>query len=82
MAKSPLGRHRTGWSTANRPRATTIRPSSGGRNCSPPWPDTRPPCRTVVGLFPRRYENHSYDESDPEYVPDSPPKWARVVDIG
>jgi hypothetical protein len=36
----------------------------------------------VVGLFPRRYENHSYDESDPEYVPDSPPQWARVVDIG
>ncbi|MEU6683518.1 hypothetical protein [Streptomyces sp. NPDC046832] len=43
---------------------------------------TRPPCRTVVGLFPRRYENHAYDESHPEYVPDSPPEWARVVDIG
>ncbi|NEE22070.1 hypothetical protein G3M58_88370 [Streptomyces sp. SID7499] len=47
-----------------------------------PWPGTRPPCRTVVGLFPRRHENHAFDESDPEYVPDSPPEWARVVDIG
>ncbi|MFF0004793.1 VWA-like domain-containing protein [Streptomyces tibetensis] len=47
-----------------------------------PWPDTRPPCRTVVGLFPRHHDNHAYDESNPEYVPDSPPEWARVVDIG
>jgi predicted metal-dependent peptidase len=44
-----------------------------------PWPSTRPPCRTVVGLFPR---SPSYDEDDPEYVPDSPPAWARVVEIG
>ncbi|MEU0457807.1 hypothetical protein ABZ322_33510, partial [Streptomyces sp. NPDC006129] len=47
-----------------------------------PWPSTRPPCRTVVGLFPRRHTSHSYDESDPEYAPDTPPPWARVVDIG
>jgi predicted metal-dependent peptidase len=47
-----------------------------------PWPGTRPPCRTVIGLFPRPYRSHAYDESDPEYVPDTPPAWARVVDIG
>ncbi|WP_406511539.1 VWA-like domain-containing protein [Streptomyces sp. NBC_00161] len=44
-----------------------------------PWPSTRPPCRTVVGLFPRQ---GSWDEGDPDYVPDSPPAWARVVTIG
>lgn len=47
-----------------------------------PWPDTRPPCRTVVGLFPRRRTSGSWDEDDPDYVPDSPPEWARVVVIG
>ncbi|NBM19900.1 DUF2201 family putative metallopeptidase [Streptomyces sp. GC420] len=47
-----------------------------------PWPDSRPPCRTVVGLFPRQHAAGSWDEDDPEYVPDSPPAWARVVDIG
>lgn len=47
-----------------------------------PWPSTRPPCRTVVGLFPRRRSAGSWDEDDPDYVPDSPPDWARVVDIG
>ncbi|MEV6012222.1 VWA-like domain-containing protein [Streptomyces sp. NPDC051976] len=45
-----------------------------------PWPDTRPPCRTVVGLFPR--QRSSYDEDGPDYVPDAPPDWARVVVIG
>ncbi|WP_329113423.1 vWA domain-containing protein [Streptomyces sp. NBC_01465] len=45
-----------------------------------PWPETRPPCRTVVGLFPRG--TGSWIESDPDYVPDTPPAWARVVDIG
>ncbi|MFF3859666.1 VWA-like domain-containing protein [Streptomyces sp. NPDC002209] len=44
-----------------------------------PWPSTRPPCRTVVGLFPRQ---GLWDEDDPDYVPDSPPSWARVVAIG
>ncbi|MEV0454922.1 vWA domain-containing protein [Catellatospora methionotrophica] len=43
-----------------------------------PWPSTEPPCRTVVGLFPR---NSGWDE-DSEYVPDLPPDWARVVEIG
>ncbi|GGJ08422.1 vWA domain-containing protein [Streptomyces brasiliensis] len=46
-----------------------------------PWPSTRPPCRTVVGLFPRRATG-SWSEDDPEYVPDAPPEWARVVTIG
>ncbi|MFI6938035.1 VWA-like domain-containing protein [Streptomyces sp. NPDC050418] len=44
-----------------------------------PWPDTQPPCRTIIGLFPRG----GYDEdSDSEYVPDPVPQWARVVEIG
>ncbi|MEX2980902.1 VWA-like domain-containing protein [Streptomyces sp. C36] len=45
-----------------------------------PWPATRPPCRTVVGLFSRQHA--AWDEDDPDYVPDRPPAWARVVDIG
>ncbi|MEU3462793.1 VWA-like domain-containing protein [Streptomyces sp. NPDC006733] len=46
-----------------------------------PWPSVRPPCRTVVGLFPRG-RAASWDEDDPDYVPDVPPEWARVVTIG
>ncbi|MBB5776074.1 vWA domain-containing protein [Nonomuraea jabiensis] len=45
-----------------------------------PWPQERPASRMVVGLFSRT--RRSYDESDPGYVPDTPPSWARVVDIG
>lgn len=44
-----------------------------------PWPVSRPPCQTVVGLFSRpdaRWEN------DPYYTPNPPPEWARVVTIG
>jgi len=44
-----------------------------------PWPSSRPGCRTVVGLFRRE---RSWSERDPGYVPDRPPEWARVVDIG
>ncbi|WP_405924320.1 DUF2201 family putative metallopeptidase [Streptomyces sp. NBC_00035] len=47
-----------------------------------PWPATRPPCRTVVGLFPRQHMAPSWNEDDPDYVPESPPEWARVVEIG
>ncbi|MFH8769879.1 VWA-like domain-containing protein [Streptomyces sp. NPDC017958] len=49
-----------------------------------PWPESRPPCRTVVGLFPRpqRPGRGSRDEDNPEYRPDAPPEWARVVTIG
>ncbi|MEV8443910.1 VWA-like domain-containing protein [Actinosynnema sp. NPDC051121] len=43
------------------------------------WPEARPPCRTVVGLFPRE---RRVDEGNPHYVPDAPPEWARVVTIG
>ncbi|SEL91271.1 vWA domain-containing protein [Streptacidiphilus jiangxiensis] len=42
-----------------------------------PWPESRPPCRTVVGLFPRPRD----DEQSTEYRPDRPPAWARVVEI-
>jgi predicted metal-dependent peptidase len=44
-----------------------------------PWPSARPPCRTVVGLFPRPSRS---EEDDPDYEPDTPPDWARVVSIG
>ncbi len=46
-----------------------------------PWPEHRPPCRTVVGLFPRNRRTWS-EHSDAEYVPDLPPEWARTVEIG
>ncbi|MCB5181555.1 vWA domain-containing protein [Streptomyces antimicrobicus] len=45
-----------------------------------PWPATPPPCRTVVGLFPRTYGDSRW--GDPAYVPEAPPAWARVVEIG
>ncbi|RMI35256.1 vWA domain-containing protein [Nocardia stercoris] len=44
-----------------------------------PWPVAQPACRTIVGLFPR---SGSWSENDPDYVPDRPPSWARVVEIG
>ncbi|MBF6350985.1 MULTISPECIES: vWA domain-containing protein [Nocardia] len=44
-----------------------------------PWPSSRPACRTVVGLFRRE---RRVREHDPDYVPDRPPAWARVVEIG
>ncbi|MEW2138824.1 VWA-like domain-containing protein [Streptomyces sp. NPDC005409] len=47
-----------------------------------PWPEARPSCRTVVGLFPRHHTGGSWDEDDPDYVPPAPPAWARVVEIG
>jgi predicted metal-dependent peptidase len=48
-----------------------------------PWPSTPPPCRTVVGLFPRPPRlGGTADELNPEYVPPTPPPWARVVTIG
>ncbi|MEU2280971.1 VWA-like domain-containing protein [Streptomyces sp. NPDC013178] len=47
-----------------------------------PWPDTRPACRTVVGLFPGGTAGRPWREDNPDYVPDRPPAWARVVEIG
>ncbi|MFJ8013666.1 VWA-like domain-containing protein [Streptomyces sp. NPDC096339] len=71
---------RTGFAAAlrSRPAPDVVVVLTDGQT---PWPGTRPPCRTVVGLFPRR-SARSYDEDDPDYVPDTPPAWARVVEIG
>ncbi|MFF4712946.1 hypothetical protein ACFY2V_16290 [Streptomyces eurythermus] len=46
----------------------------------PSRPSAQPPCRTVVGLFPRAAR--AVDETDPDHAPDTPPPWARVVTIG
>ncbi|MFD9408224.1 VWA-like domain-containing protein [Streptomyces sp. NPDC059989] len=72
---------RTGFTKALRsgPRPDVIVVLTDGQTR---WPDARPPCRTVVGLFPRQRTARSWDEDDPDYVPDSPPEWARVVNIG
>ncbi|WUG68203.1 VWA-like domain-containing protein [Streptomyces sp. NBC_00457] len=45
-----------------------------------PWPSAQPPCRTVVGLFPR--PAHAVNERNPDYTPEAPPPWAHVVTIG
>lgn len=70
---------RTGFAKALRtgPRPDVVVVLTDGQT---PWPDTRPPCRTVVGLFDRR-RARSWHENDPDHVPDSPPAWARVVTI-
>ncbi|MCY0939134.1 DUF2201 family putative metallopeptidase [Streptomyces sp. H34-S4] len=73
---------RTGFATALRSgaRPDVIVVLTDGQT---PWPSTRPPCRTVVGLFPReRRSAGSWDEDEGHYVPDGPPDWARVVEIG
>ncbi|MFC4014331.1 VWA-like domain-containing protein [Nonomuraea purpurea] len=62
-----------------RPRPDVIVILTDGQT---PWPDARPACRTVVGRFTRDRAARSWDENDPDYVPDAPPDWARVVDIG
>lgn len=64
-------------SLRSRPRPDVIVALTDGQT---PWPSVQPPCRTVVGLFPR--PAHAVDEEDPYYVPDTPPSWARVVTIG
>ncbi|MFD5327186.1 VWA-like domain-containing protein [Streptomyces sp. NPDC127092] len=70
---------RTGFATAlrSRPRPDVLVVLTDGQT---PWPSDRPPCRTVVGLFPR--DAAYVNENDPDYVPDAPPDWAHVVDIG
>ncbi|MCF3123631.1 hypothetical protein IPZ68_28565 [Streptomyces arenae] len=72
---------RAGFAEAlrSRPRPDVVVALTDGQT---PWPEHRPPCRTVVGLFPRGRSSAAYDEDDPDYVPDAPPSWARVVDIG
>lgn len=70
---------RSGFTRAlgSRPRPDVIVALTDGQT---PWPSTPPSCRTVVGLFPR--PARGVDEEDPDYVPDTPPPWARVVTIG
>ncbi|GAB3897604.1 hypothetical protein GCM10029964_080740 [Kibdelosporangium lantanae] len=43
-----------------------------------PWPSARPPCRTVVALFPR--QQPSYEDSL-NYRPNLPPDWALTVTV-
>ncbi|MFF3013484.1 VWA-like domain-containing protein [Streptomyces sp. NPDC057939] len=70
---------RSGFDRAlrSRPRPDVIVALTDGQT---PWPSAQPSCRTVVGLFPR--PARPANEEDPDYVPDSPPAWARVVHIG
>ncbi|MDN0196489.1 VWA-like domain-containing protein [Streptomyces sp. S.PNR 29] len=70
---------RSGFARAlrSRPRPDVIVALTDGQT---PWPSAQPPCRTVVGLFPR--PGRAVDEENPGYVPDTPPSWARVVTIG
>ncbi|MEU4250723.1 VWA-like domain-containing protein [Amycolatopsis sp. NPDC026612] len=69
---------RTGFAKALRgtPRPDVIVALTDGQT---PWPEARPPARTIVGLFPRQCPA---DETDPYYRPDTPPAWARVVTVG
>ncbi|GGR82507.1 hypothetical protein Snoj_40220 [Streptomyces nojiriensis] len=71
---------RTGFAKAlgTGPRPDVIVVLTDGQTA---WPARRPPCRTVVGLF-HRNRGSRWSEDDPDYVPDSPPAWARVVTIG
>ncbi|MFF8287600.1 VWA-like domain-containing protein [Streptomyces sp. NPDC016309] len=70
---------RSGFARAlrSRPRPDVVVALTDGQT---PWPSAPPPCRTVVGLFPR--PAGAVDETNPAYVPDTPPSWARVVTIG
>ncbi|WP_107059237.1 DUF2201 family putative metallopeptidase [Streptomyces sp. NRRL F-5126] len=67
---------RSGFARAIRsnPRPEVIVALTDGQT---PWPAARPPCRTVIGLFPRP----SCAVNEEDYVPDVPPSWARVVTI-
>lgn len=69
---------RTGFAKALRaaPRPDVLVALTDGQT---PWPTSRPACRTVVGLFRRE---RGWSEHSPDYVPDRPPAWARVVEIG
>ncbi|MFF9274528.1 vWA domain-containing protein [Streptomyces griseosporeus] len=64
---------RTGFDQALRTRPDVIVALTDGQT---PWP-RRPPCRTVVGLFPRPPR-----EAERDGWRAGPPEWARVVEIG
>ncbi|MEU9234011.1 vWA domain-containing protein [Streptomyces subrutilus] len=68
---------RSGFARALRSRPDVIVALTDGQT---PWPSAQPSCRTVVGLFPR--PPRPVREEDPDYIPDAPPVWARVVHIG
>ncbi|MEU2632986.1 hypothetical protein ABZ641_39320, partial [Kitasatospora sp. NPDC007106] len=72
---------REGFAAAlrSRPRPDVVVVLTDGQT---PWPRERPACRTVVGLFHREGSPRSWNEDDPDYVPDTPPAWARVVTVG
>ncbi|MFD7732110.1 VWA-like domain-containing protein [Kitasatospora phosalacinea] len=69
---------RTGFAAAlrRRPAPDVVVVLTDGQT---PWPSSPPPARTVVGLFPRL---RTVDEDDPDYRPDGPPDWAKVVTLG
>ncbi|MBC7299673.1 MAG: hypothetical protein H5T78_01835 [Nocardia sp.] len=67
---------RTGFVKALRTRPDVLVALTDGQT---PWPSQQPACRTVVGLFRRE---RAWRHDDPDYIPDRPPDWARVVDIG
>ncbi|WP_062213559.1 VWA-like domain-containing protein [Streptomyces sp. NBRC 109706] len=72
---------RTGFARALRaaPRPDVVVVLTDGQTA---WPGRRPPCRTVVGLFPRQPPARPWDDEEPRYRPDPPPSWARVVTLG
>lgn len=67
---------RSGFAQALRIRPDVIVALTDGQT---PWPSAQPPCRTVVGLFPRPAS--PADEENPNYTPDTPPPWARTITI-
>ncbi|GAA1938247.1 vWA domain-containing protein [Kitasatospora viridis] len=69
---------RTGFAAAlrARPRPDVVVVLTDGQT---PWPSARPACRTVIGLFARL--GRRVREHDPDYRPDTPPDWARVVEL-
>ncbi|MFC8720180.1 VWA-like domain-containing protein [Kitasatospora sp. NPDC057198] len=69
---------RTGFAAAlaRRPAPDVLVVLTDGQT---PWPSAAPPCRTVVGLFPR---HRRVNEDEPDYVPDDPPSWAKTVTLG
>ncbi|MDR6321803.1 putative metal-dependent peptidase [Actinoplanes couchii] len=66
---------RAGFATALTTRPDVVVALTDGQT---PWPDHRPPCRTVVGLFSRP----PAEDDEDNYVPILTPSWTRTVHIG